>query len=62
MSNLKMYQLSLEVIEDQQRFFVQVMQNMRYLNMEIQFLSGSSQVQGFHYVKRIKRPQEAKPI
>jgi hypothetical protein len=60
LSSLQQYQLNLKIIEDQQRFFVQVMQNMRYLNMEIQYLNGTSQVQGFHYVKGVKRPMQAK--
>jgi hypothetical protein len=62
LESLQRYQLNLEIIEDQQRFFVQVMQNMRYLNMEIQYLNGTSQVQGFHYVVQVKRPVQAMPI
>lgn len=61
-SSLKLYQLDLNIIEDQQRFFFQVMQNMRYLCMEVQYINGSTDVQGFHYVKAIKKPMQAKPL
>jgi hypothetical protein len=58
-SNLQLYKLDLDTIVDQQRFFYNVMQNMRYLNMEIQHLNGSAEHRGFHYVTNIQRPREA---
>jgi hypothetical protein len=61
-SSLQRYKLDLQTIEDQQRFFAQVMQNMQYLCMEVQYLNGSIDVQGFHYESEIRRPMEAKPL
>lgn len=60
LADMPQYQLDLAIIEDQQRFFVQVMQNMRYLNMEIQYLNGTTQAQGFRYVQGVQRPMQAK--
>lgn len=50
------YHLTKDVIKDQARFFIEVMQNITYLNMEIQHLNGTSAITGFHYVPNIKRP------
>lgn len=60
--DLQLYRLDLETIEDQARFFNEVMQNLRYLNMEIQSLKGTSALTGFHYVKGIKAPKMAQPF
>ncbi|MEM7664330.1 MAG: hypothetical protein AAF250_00605 [Pseudomonadota bacterium] len=61
-SNAKRYQLDLETVSDQQRFFIEVLQNLRYLCMEYQYLNGSSSHQGFHYVENVKPPLAATEI
>lgn len=58
----KLYSLNLKVIEDQQRFFVQVDQNLHYLIMEAQFKSGATDLTGFHYVKNIRHPLMASAV
>lgn len=57
--HLTHYHLTKELVEDQARFFNDVMQNMTYLNMEIQYLNGDTTITGFHYVTNIKRPMKA---
>lgn len=59
MQNMQLYHVDRQTVEDQSRFFNEVMQNMRYLNMEIQFLKGLSSLTGFHYVSNIIRPKMA---
>jgi len=61
-ANLQLYGLNMAILEDQQRFFVGVFQNLRYLNMEVQSLKGNREMAGFHYVAPLARPQLAKPI
>lgn len=61
-ANLDLYGLNMGILEDQQRFFVGVFQNLRYLNMEVQTLRGTLQMTGFHYVTPLKRPLFAEPI
>lgn len=56
------YHLTKEVVKDQARFFMEVMQNITYLNMEIQHLNGTSAITGFHYVSNIKRPLMAEKV
>jgi hypothetical protein len=62
LSDMKLYMLDMNIIEDQARYFRQVMQNMRYLNMEIQHMNGTSTLTGFHYVRGIKPPKFAQPL
>lgn len=59
MQNMQLYHLDMDTVKDQARFFMEVMQNLRYLNMEIQYLMGSSTLTGFHYVPNIIRPKLA---
>jgi hypothetical protein len=59
MQNMQLYHLDMDTVKDQARFFMEVMQNLRYLNMEIQYLMGSSTLTGFHYVANIIRPKMA---
>ncbi|MDT0576502.1 hypothetical protein RM533_09910 [Croceicoccus sp. F390] len=59
MDQMTLYHLDLETVKDQARFFTEVMQNMAYLNMEVQFVLGSSTQTGFHYVPNIMRPKKA---
>lgn len=59
MQSMQLYHLDLETIKDQARFFNEVMQNIRYLNMEIQHAKGTSSVTGFHYIPNILRPKMA---
>jgi hypothetical protein len=54
--------LDLEIVEDQQRFFVEVLQNLRYLSMEVQAKNGSVAHKGFHYVKPISKPRKAREL
>ena len=61
LSNMQLHRLDMSIIDDQARFFLQVMQNMRYLNMEIQHINGTSALTGFHYVKDV-RPKFAQPL
>lgn len=61
-ANLQLYGLTIEILEDQQRFFVGVFQNLRYLNMEVQTAMGHAQMTGFHYVAPLVRPRFAQPI
>jgi len=61
-ANLQRYRLTAEIVEDQQRFFVDVFQNMRYLNLEIRSLDGSQPSSGFHYVSPMRLPMEAKAL
>jgi len=58
-NNLQLYHLDIRTTKDQARFFNEVMQNMRYLNMEIQYLLGLADLTGFHYVRNIIRPKMA---
>lgn len=62
LDHLSHYHLTKEVVEDQARFFNDVMQNLNYLNMEIQYLNGSSAITGFHYVTNIRRPMKAEKL
>lgn len=62
MQNMQLYHVDLQTVEDQARFFNEVMQNMRYLNMEIQYLKGWSTATGFHYVSNIARPRMAQRL
>lgn len=55
----ELFELNRDIIEDQARFFTEVLQNMLYLCMEVQYLNGSSEHSGFHYVQNIARPQMA---
>lgn len=59
MDKMTLYHLDLETVKDQARFFNEVMQNMSYLNMEIQYVMGHSTMTGFHYVPNILRPKRA---
>lgn len=59
MDQMTLYHLDLETVKDQARFFGEVMQNMAYLNMEIQYVLGHSSMTGFHYVPNIARPKKA---
>jgi hypothetical protein len=61
-NTLPRFCLNQEIVEDQQRFFVEVFQNLRYLSMEIQARNGSVSHQGFHYIKPIARPLEARKL
>lgn len=56
---MDLYQLNLEIIEDQARFFTEVAQNLKYLCMEVQNLNGTSGITGFHYVQNIALPKMA---
>jgi len=58
-NNLPLYHLDMRIIKDQARFFKEIMQNMRYLNMEVQYLLGLADLTGFHYVRNILRPKMA---
>lgn len=62
MQNMQLYHLDMDTVKDQARFFMEVMQNLRYLNMEIQHLMGSSTLTGFHYVANVLRPKEAEKL
>lgn len=55
----ELYRIDLKIIEDQARFFNEVLQNLTYLCMEVQYLKGISTHTGFHYIKNIRRPQMA---
>lgn len=57
--SMTLYHLELGTVEDQARFFMEVQQNLSYLNMEAQYLNGSSTATGFHYVRNILRPKAA---
>lgn len=59
MDQMTLYHLDLSTVKDQARFFNEVMQNMTYLNMEVQYVMGHSKVTGFHYVPNIVRPKRA---
>ena len=59
MDRMTLYHLDLITVKDQARFFNEVMQNMTYLNMEVQHALGKSSVTGFHYVPNIIRPKAA---
>jgi hypothetical protein len=59
MGNMQLYHLDMETVRDQARFFNEVMQNLQYLCMEIQYLMGTSTTTGFHYVANIARPKMA---
>lgn len=59
MGNIQLYHLDIDTVQDQARFFNEVMQNLNYLCMEIQYLMGTSGVTGFHYVPNIARPKSA---
>ena len=61
-ANLQLYGISMEILEDQQRFFVGVLQNLRYLNLEVQNSRGVSKLTGFHYISPLARPQLAERI
>ena len=61
-SNLKLNSLTNEILEDQARFYVGVFQNVRYLNMEMQFVLGESTVTGFHYLNPLQRPLMPLPL
>ena len=60
--DLQLYRLDMETIEDQARFFNEVMQNLRYLNMEVQHLKGTNPLTGYHYIKKVKEPMMAQPF
>ncbi|MBB6192405.1 hypothetical protein FHS51_002648 [Sphingobium wenxiniae] len=62
MSSMQLYHVDIATVEDQARFFNEVMQNMRYLNMEMQYVKGSSTMTGFHYIPNIKRPKMAQKL
>ena len=62
MDQMCLYHLDIITVKDQARFFVEVMQNMAYLNMEVQYVMGASTTTGFHYVPNIKRPKLAKKL
>ncbi len=62
MDKMTLYHLDLETVKDQARFFNEVMQNMTYLNMEIQYQLGHSTMTGFHYVTNILRPKRARKL
>lgn len=59
MENVVLCHLDIDTVKDQARFFNEVMQNMHYLNMEIQYVMGKSDITGFHYVPNILRPKRA---
>lgn len=59
MGNMQLYHLDMDTVRDQARFFNEVMQNLQYLCMEIQYLMGTSTTTGFHYVPNIARPKMA---
>lgn len=59
MDQITLYHLDLSTVMDQARFFNEVMQNMTYLNMEIQHAMGHSAMTGFHDVPNIIRPKRA---
>lgn len=59
---MTLYHLDIETVRDQARFFNEVMQNMTYLNMEIQYVIGASTMTGFHYVPNIIRPKRAEKL
>ncbi|HEY1124754.1 MAG TPA: hypothetical protein VGE65_03910 [Sphingobium sp.] len=62
MEQMTLYHLALDTVKDQARFFNEVMQNMAYLNMEIQYVLGTSTMTGFHYVPNIRRPKKAERL
>lgn len=57
MDDMTLYQLDMDIIEDQARFFTEVAQNLNYLCMEVQYLNGSTTLTGFHYVQNISPPR-----
>ena len=59
LQRMTLYHLDMETVEDQARFFMEVQQNLTYLNMEAQYLNGSSTATGFHYIPNILRPKPA---
>lgn len=59
MVRMTLYHLDLATVEDQARFFMEVQQNLTYLNMEAQYLNGSSSATGFHYIPNILGPKQA---
>ena len=62
LSNIRPSKLSLVILEDQQRYFTQVMQNLRYLNMECRSLLGENLQNGYHYVMTLVAPEVAAPL
>lgn len=58
-SNLPLYELSMTLIEDEARLFVQVAQNLRYLNWEMQALNGQIPKADTHMIEPIARASAA---
>lgn len=54
----ELYKLDRYLVEDQARFFNEVLQNLTYLCMEVQYINGNSVATGFHYVTNIRRPEK----
>lgn len=56
---LDIYRVDMVIIDDQVRFFIEVLQNIKYLCMEVQNFKGLSSMTGFHYMTNILPPKMA---